>query len=166
MPWVRNQVGEKMAKLSKPATAKLILVIGVALLGWSGYTYTKASASESWPSTRGVVITSMVNKTTKTSGTKTKWVYEPVLKYEYTVEGVTYTGDKIRFKVISLTYEKEHKAKRSISAYPVGKTVDVFYNPGIPSDAVLKTGVGSSVFIGFFVGIALLVVGMAIVKSS
>ena len=96
----------------------------------------------------------------------TKWVFKPILKYEYSVDNLDYTGNRIRFTSFDINYEREHKAKREISAYPVGKKVSVFYNPNNPTDSVLVVGVGSRVYMGFGLGILLLAIGGIFVKSD
>ena len=152
--------------LNKKTAGKITLIVGIGLLAWSGYTYTKASASQSWPSTQGQVVTSEVKKTTHTSQNGTKWVFKPILKYEYSVDNLDFTGNRIRFTSFEINHEKEHKAKREISAYPVGKKVSVFYNPNNPTDAVLVVGVGSRVYMGFGLGILLLAIGGIFVESE
>lgn len=153
-----------MANIRKKTAGKIVLVVGIGFLAWSGYTYSKASASSGWPSTQGEVVVSMVDKTTQTTNSNVKWIYQPILKYDYEIDGVAYSGDRIRFTSFSISHKKEHKAKREISAYPVGKSVQVFYNPQNPSDSVLETGVGSRVYMGFGVGILMLFVGSIMAK--
>lgn len=155
-----------MNRISGSVAGKVILVVGVGFLIWSGYTYSKASASSGWPSVSGTVVVSEVDKTTQTTNSNVKWVFNPILKYEYKVDGIAYSGERIRFTSFSLSYKKEIKAKRVISAYPVGKSVPVFYNPKNPSDSVLVTGVGNRVYMGFGVGVLMLLVGGFMAKRD
>lgn len=91
-------------------------------------------ASCSWPTTNGQVLRSFVAK--NPSG---EHGHAAFVTYQYTVEGQEYESSTIRFPLYSgYNYSK---AKKIISAYPVLKTVKVYYNPKKPLISVLIPGV-------------------------
>lgn len=98
-----------------------------------------------FPQTSGVVTKSVVESHRGSKGSVT---YSPAIEYDYTVAGTKYHGRQYRFGQIS---SNGGNARHIVDAYPVGRTIDVFYSPADPSIAVLKTGIeGSDLFMGMF----------------
>lgn len=67
--------------------------------------------------------------------------YRPVLTYQYTVDGKQYTSDLLAFGAHKHTYQDNRgkkKAEAKLAEYPVGKQVEVRYNPSNPASAVLE----------------------------
>ncbi|OVE76166.1 hypothetical protein BVX97_01895 [bacterium E08(2017)] len=62
--------------------------------------------------------------------------YEPRIKYNYKVQGVTYTSDKVSRK--SQGYSNYGKANRIALKYPVGGKATCYVNPEQPREAILK----------------------------
>ena len=74
--------------------------------------------------------------------------YSPAIEYSYSVAGKQYRGRRYRFGGVS---GGQRNARQIIGAFPVGKNVDVFYSPGDPAMAVLKTGLeGTDLFMAMF----------------
>jgi uncharacterized protein DUF3592 len=74
--------------------------------------------------------------------------YHAELRYVYTVEGVDYTGETYRYGAMA---SSDGNAARIVEAHPVGMVVPVYYNPSVPGDAVLKTGIeGMDLFLAMF----------------
>lgn len=90
--------------------------------------------TQSWSTTTGMVLMSSVQ--VKRTG-KSRSTY-PVVVYQYTVNGVTYQGQRIKageqFYKISIFGQAEQTAAR----YPVGARVDIYYNPQNPSESCLE----------------------------
>jgi hypothetical protein len=75
-----------------------------------------------------------------------------LVHYEYTVHGVRRTSRTLAFRPIrggilaidhsgvTPLFDKEAPAKALASAYPMGKTVDVYYSPSDPKLACLEPG--------------------------
>lgn len=51
-------------------------------------------------------------------------------------------------------------ARQILNRYPLGKQVDVYYNPSKPQDSVLERRLGCAVYVGLLVGPAVLVLGL------
>ena len=67
--------------------------------------------------------------------------YGVEVKYEFEVAGRRYEGDCYRYGQMS---SSDNSARKIVDSLPVGKQVDVHYNPVEPSDCVLLVGVQSS----------------------
>jgi hypothetical protein len=114
--------------------------IGFALL-WALFTlaFQRAAArSQSWPTTRAEIVASDIHafeaRDTGDSG-RDRWSmhYRPEILYAYNIAGVRYTGDTVKSSRISST--SDAFAKRTVAANPVGKTLEVHYNPDNPSES-------------------------------
>lgn len=96
--------------------------------------YQKEVATESWPQTQGVVISSDISSRSSEDST----MYEAVINYQYKVNGINYTSNGVSYGDISSS-DRNH-AQNIVDKYYVGKIVTVYYNPINPSDAVLEPG--------------------------
>jgi hypothetical protein len=95
-----------------------------------------AYESKSWPTTSGTITKSEVDSWMKDGESR----YGAVIKYTYQVEGKQYDSYKIGVSASS-SNNNMSAAKDLVQEYPVGKTVDVFYDPEVPDSAALKPGV-------------------------
>ena len=112
----------------------LVGALSFYFFGWPPLKY--AYESESWPSTSGTVTKSEVDSWMKDG----KSQYAAVIKYTYQVEGKEYISYNIGVNNSSANNNMS-AAKDLVQEYPVGKTVDVFYDPELPDAAALKPGV-------------------------
>lgn len=97
----------------------------------------RASASRSWPSTMGRVLSASVEARTSTSsegGTSTS--YYPVVLYEYQVNGQTYRNNRLTLG--SQMGSGSGWAQGRAAQYPTGSIVQVYYNPENPLDSTLE----------------------------
>lgn len=112
----------------------IILLILTPLAAFACFfSYRSMQASSSWPSTQGVVSISRVENSV---GLKTK----AEILYQYLVNNETYSGSRIRFA--DTTGSSRSAQEKSIEPYPLGKQVEVFYDPNDPKVAVLEPGGG------------------------
>jgi hypothetical protein len=101
-------------------------------------------AATGYPSVPGRITYSAVQTNSDGDGDTTR----AKLRYEYTVQGVAHTGDRLRYNDVSTN---DNHAARVVSEHPVGKQVPVFYSPSDPADAVLAPGVqGMDLFLALF----------------
>ncbi|GAP12005.1 hypothetical protein BECAL_03205 [Bellilinea caldifistulae] len=100
----------------------------------------KARQSLDWPKTTGRIIESRIaeHESEDEDGIST-YTYSPVVRFEYQVAGITYTGDRMGIGP-SVAISNRRKVEERIAYYPAGKNVPVFYNPQNPSEAVLEAG--------------------------
>lgn len=108
-----------------------------ALRGWAA-----ASASRAWLTASGRVLNSSLIRTQR-RGTSGGGSYIPMIVYEYQVDGKVYRGNRYAFgSQIGTGFTGI--ASRVVDQYPEGSTVDVYYNPDNPAEAVLKRSAGGS----------------------
>jgi hypothetical protein len=63
--------------------------------------------------------------------------YSPQVKYTYSVGDRGYTNDRYRYGDMGTP---GNRSKQIVEAFPVGKSVDVYYPPDDPADSVLVVG--------------------------
>lgn len=142
----------------------VMFAAGIILIVWSGREALEAYKSKSWPTTEGMVTSSYVHKRESPPSDKNKHpTYHAKINYAYTVDGMHYTSERIRF-VDNIGGSRE-KAKRMADEYFAGKTVIVYYNPDDPGMALLKPGVIFSTFIPCLAGLAFFLAGTLCFKA-
>ena len=135
-----------------------LIIIALIIAGIGGFVAVgtlvglrSAKRSAAWPQVKGNVLASSVVESHYQSGTS----YRAEVKYEYAVDGVRYTSDRIKFG-----WRKGSKrgTKATAERYPTGSSVRVYYDPRKPSSSVLQreTDRGSNISAVLF---ALLFVG-------
>ena len=96
--------------------------------------------SREWPTAEGVITASRIASSHQTSTEKgwhaKRYEYEVRVQYSYSVDGVSYTGNRLRIRPTE--YSSEKHAQRELAEYPVGQRLRVYYNPQDPERSVLK----------------------------
>ena len=113
----------------------LFLLPGAVILFFGLRSYQESRASQDWPSVEGEIRSSEVVSSRSSEGGRT---YRAEVTYRYTVDGVSYTGDRIQASTISSS--SGSRASAMHRKYPKGKSVKVFYNPERPDRALLEPG--------------------------
>lgn len=121
----------------------------------------KAHQSLNWPKTSGRVIESRIaeHESEDEDGHVT-YTYSPVVRYEYQVNGVAYTGGQVAIGGSGIAISNNNKVQQMIDQYPPGKLVVVYYNPQNPAEAVLETRIAGKAEL--VLGIILIGVGLSI----
>lgn len=122
---------------------------------------TKASkAAESWLKTQGVVQSSelSVRRNRDTDGSSSTQ-YFPKVVYNYEVKGTNYTSNVLSFGKANTS---KKKANLAVAKYPVGTSVQVYYDPADPTKSVLETEANGFVM-NLILGIFLVVIGLLMV---
>jgi len=88
--------------------------------------------AQSFPKTEGQVLS--VGKISQ-AVSKRDVYYHPAFSYKYEVDGKSYKGVRYRFDGFLFDYKPVNQV---VMAHPVGSTVEVYYNPADPADAVLS----------------------------
>lgn len=100
--------------------------------------------STQFETTRGKVLTSQVIVEQGDEST----IYRPKVTYENSVNNETLHGDMVSYGEIAIG---DSSAKCFVADHPVGKIIDVHFDPANASDAVLVTGIqGADLFILMF----------------
>lgn len=111
-----------------------VAIIGVLVLAIA-VKMREVKNAQSWHKTTGRVTHSEVRAQKRRNmddHEQTRSV--PVVKYEYTVNGKRFSGDRISMAEII----PESDIESTLDRYPVGKEVTVYYNPSNPRQAVLE----------------------------
>jgi len=134
-----------------------LLAVGLIILGL--LTLRQTPRSRRWAKVEGKVITSNVNEFTGKGGR----TYRPMVIYAYSVGAVRFMSSRIASR--PLASSDRSAAARFVEKYPVGKTVQVFYDPQDPEQAVLEPG--ANPWLPMIAGgvFSMLAVGMRILRA-
>jgi len=116
------------------------------------------SKVKGWPSVRGTIKTStvIITKSDCSDEGKGMWTfYEPNIEYKYQVGGKNYVAKDPRFTNIT------SNARELVAEHPVGKQVDVLYDPKNPKNSRLKAYVEEDWLGTFIVTLIFLALGAA-----
>ena len=122
-----------------PVGAFIFSVIFI-VSGWMAYKHLtlplaqEAAASEKWPMVTGEISYSDI----KTSRSDNTTMYAADVQYTYQVNEKAYKGEKI--SMLEGSSSSQSMAKKTLKKYPRGKVVEVYYDPELPSIAILEPG--------------------------
>jgi hypothetical protein len=129
---------------------------GLTLIVTAAVQTLRAALSGRWPTAEGTIISAQVQtRRTRKRGT----VHRPFVKYQYQVDGESYTANTLSYGNWYTTIGRS-SADEKVKQYPAGSAVQVHYNPRKPAEAILesKSGVAWMLFamgtVFFLVGIA------------
>jgi hypothetical protein len=91
-----------------------------------------AIASYEWPTVEGVIVSSEV------SSTGLDEYFCTDIRYQYVVNGIEYVSTRV--EVQDVCTNSRNTARSTVSRYPSGKIVELYYNPTKPTFAVLVPG--------------------------
>lgn len=116
--------------------------------------------AQKWPDAPGVILSTEIREyqAEETRPGKPFLKYEPVVHYQYQVDGVEYTGNRMRF---GSTQSDAATAQRRADAYHTGQPALVHYNPENPAESVLEVSVSASTLL-LSLGIIFLALGIII----
>ena len=120
---------------------------GLLIISSIGYLYFSSRSMNVWQVTQGIITKSNIKRSGAT--------FSPDVQYQYSVLGTEHIGMNV-----TITLKQTYKLKVAqdwIDQYPVGKKVDIFYNPKTPRMAVLEKGFSIKSAL-VLIGVALLVI--------
>jgi len=134
--------------------------LGVLLIVLNIRSKKKSEASQGWPATSARIIKSEVRKKRgmEDEDGSANYLYVPYTEYEYEVGGVIYTSKKFSFGSHP-SFSQQAKAHTYLAQYPLEASVNVYYDPANPQEAVLER-IARSSKLGMIMGIVMLVVGL------
>lgn len=109
--------------------------------GLMGNGFYKQWESQHFVSTTGTVTYSQVRTH---HGSKGGVSYSADIEYNYTVSGLMYSGDRLRFSHVSSSGEVD--AFNMVNAHPAGSPVQVYYDPNNPNESLLFPGITGADF--------------------
>ncbi len=141
-------------------TATAVLFGGLGLLLYALFCLSRALASRSWPTARGTVTGSFVQKEEDDEGVS----YSAKISYHYSVGNRDFSGTEVRAGGL-LTFGFFGLAERTTDKYPLGTTVRVRYLRRNPRVSVLEHGFNFSIAVYFVVAVWLLVEARGLIKA-
>lgn len=123
------------------------MLAGAGAIAYAWWLNQRAGVVASWPRTQGEVLESRVERERSSSTHGSTITFAPRIRYQYEVQGRSFTSDRIAVGGTLDTSSKKRAAERT-RRWPVGAKVPVFYNPRDPSEAYLKPDAESVWLIG------------------
>jgi hypothetical protein len=115
------------------ATGYLVICVlfGVGAVFYGIRQKNRVEASQSWLSAMGTITSAQVVQNLTTDSVE----YNVLLRYEYVVNGIGYSGQRIGFN--SRAYLRKKGALAQLERYPVNSQIMVYFDPQKPADSVL-----------------------------
>lgn len=130
--------------MSRIFTSLFVLIFvgfGVGFLGYGIYQLAQASGTTQWPAVRGEILECKLRS--HINDHKETWAC--YVKYGYDVEGQYYLGDRIAYGYNGTNNKSMHsrlQKKLNSSRY-----VRVYFDPQMPSESTLATGIHRSAYL-------------------
>jgi hypothetical protein len=125
--------------------------MGLALIGWTIFSYRKAQEALSWPTASGKILSSALrHEDGEISG------YVSEISYKYQAYGVHHIADVRQFGGTSISSKMQ--AQRIVEQYPIGREITVYFNPNKPAQAVLEPG--KIDWVTAVIGVGFVVIGL------
>jgi hypothetical protein len=125
----------------------LVVLFGLFLFVKGLRNVQQAVASEKWPTTPGLVVSSETTRdvSPETRKSRASVTFDTKTVIRYAVSGREYTTDILHFGQTLGSGDKSDAALQRLR-YPAGKEVTVSYNPANPATAVMKPGLHGAAF--------------------
>ncbi len=146
-----------------PFTLVYIILI-VSALYFTFVAAPKALNANDWPYTQGKVAQSeLIERKRSNKNSDIVTVYLAKIKYQYAVDGKTYSSVQIRWADRS-----KNKIESLIGKeFPADALVTVFYNPKRPEEAVLQQGLSlAHMLIGLFLLVSICSMAWALYRNA
>jgi len=104
---------------------------GIIFLTWQ-YNKKRNAEAATWPSVKGEIRYSGVEDVRGDDDIS----YNAAVQYNYVVDGKPHVGNRIMYG--PTTFSNQWDAQKLCDKYPVGSTVDVYYDPKKPGRCVLE----------------------------
>lgn len=140
----------------------VVTAVGSGVTFWLGKPLRdQAVASRSWPATEGRIVRSTLEESRKDGKTH----YSADIGYEYQLDGRTLTGSRVW---IGDAYSSSpgNEFRTAVKRYPVGRQVQVHYDPQDPTESVLEPGPTWSGSLLFLIGLGVLAIGGLLLLSA
>jgi len=138
----------------------IVIGAGVAFFGIRGLI--RANASTDWPTAKGQVKTSSVERQRNSHKGKSSTTYHAKILYKFSVAGTAFNGNRIAYGDYGSSSSSH--AKQLVNHYPQGKSVTVYYMPKNPEECLLEPGLKLQSWflpgfglISFFAGIMMVI---------
>lgn len=138
-----------------------VAAIGIVMVLWGLSQRSKANAlvaaAQQWPMATGTITAAEILR----GGTDRSRSYEPVVRYEYEVDGRKHVGDRLRPGYLKVGWRAT--AEGMLRPYPVGASVPVRYDPTDPDSSLLELKTSSTPLMTALGAAVLILIGGGIV---
>ncbi len=117
-----------------PVVAALVVLVGASLALRGARRSHSGAGATTWPVTRGTILSSSIQ--VLRTGTSRREV--PLVRYSYQVGLQMYQGSRIRADDEVHDASSGGRAREVLTRYPVGSSVQVFYDPADPARSALE----------------------------
>ena len=148
---------ESISSTGVPIPPEVCIGLGVIILILGLWKYRYGKATLNWPTVKGKVTVSYVEKKVHVGQGRSKTTRTHYLEYEYEVNETAYRGSRKRFGLINF-----EGASISFQKYHLNREVNVRYKPSKPSVCCLEPGVDWTNYVVMALGGALLLFGLVI----
>ena len=145
MPFSLNSMGSSIAVIV--AVPFILVAVGLVWAGLRGQR--RAQSIKNWPTTTGRIL-SATTEMRRRSGRSGYSPY-PNIMYEYTVGRQQYVSNRVS---MGMEMGGSLYTPRVLARYPVGATVQVYYNPDNPADSALEASAPGNrmlIFVAVFI---------------
>ena len=147
--WLATSGTKALGNFINPSQAPVVmfaLLFGLVMLLAFFATWRNARKANSWPIAKGKIITSTTESfREKNDRGPTHTLYAPLVQYRYVVNGISYHGKQITLATTSAGGSLA-AAEKTAARYPVGREVDVHYDPSNTENAALEN-TGAAAFL-------------------
>ena len=133
----------------------LLIFLGVILFLIDLRLLYKSIQSENWSQTEGIITKSELYKY---GGGDSSVSYEPLVEYQYEVDGKLYKSRRLYFGSSIGSSFKKRKSQKYVNKFPAKTKATVYYNHLNIKQSVLETGIHSEI-LGLFVTGILICIG-------
>ncbi len=121
----------------------------------------KSIESQNWDTTNGeIIVSEIIEKITHGRNVVNEYTYSADIRYEYTVDSESYISSNVAFGSGGVSTSDKGYAEGIVNKYPVGKTVNVYYNSNDSSESVLEPGVNFNQLILFILSLFFVLIGI------
>lgn len=126
-----------------PSSVAIVFMIpGAVCVLWGVWQCWTISASRFWPTVEARVVHSEVTRTYSKYHTAS---HHPRIAYQYRIDDATYVSSQLDWGRFGTT---EAEAQRVADSYPVGRVIQVYYDPSRPHRSVIeRRGWGIAIFL-------------------
>ncbi len=115
----------------------------------------KSLQSENWSQTDGIITKSELYKY---GGGDSSVTYEPLVEYQYEVNGKIYKSKRLYFGSSIGSSFKKRRSQKYVNKFPTDTKITVYYNELNIKQSVIETGIHSEI-LGLFVTGILMCIG-------
>lgn len=147
--------------MKKNFIALIVILAGVILSIFGFRTLNEINTANSWSKTSGIITYFGIEKDTRvlSKGQPVTDLYANI-SYNYSVNNIIYSSNRVSFTKTSGTYQT------FLDKYSINKTIDVYYNPINPKDAVLEINYKWYDFVVPFVGVLFILLGLIVLVKK